>query len=297
MRVHVLTLNWNGSAMLNRLREELANELTYFYMREGRCKDGWDFPIWHIRDNGSKDDTKDMLFGWTIRSDGGPLPYELYEAGHNLDSFAVCVNDLFEKANPADDDIVFLMNNDVSFPSRRDGKGGFLSRKPVLKSMWDLQKKTGAGVVGCRLLYNDTNQLQHAGVIFSDRYNKMPFHFRPGEESDAKAEKNRYFQAVTAACCLVNPVSFRRIGGMDEKFNGWAFEDVDLCLRIGRDEKIAYCGEAFAYHEESASLKKNPVNKMFMNKSVRYFREKWSGKYEIDHDKYLNDPSYQEIQS
>jgi GT2 family glycosyltransferase len=223
----------------------------------------------------------------------GPVPTEVYDIGHNRDSFATCVNYLFEKANPADDDIVFLMNNDISFqPSVIDRK--CVETPNVLKTMWELQKKTKAGVVGVRLLYENTNKLQHAGVIFSNQYNKMPYHFRPGEPSDANAEKNRYFQAVTAACCLVNPVSFRRIGGMNEKFK-WAFEDVDMCLRIGQQDPIVYCGEVFAYHEESASLKKNPVNKMFMGQNARYFKHKWQGKYKIDHDQYLSDPTYKEI--
>jgi GT2 family glycosyltransferase len=294
MRVHVLTLNWNGQAMLDKLREDLGWELCCFWMKEGRLKEGWEPAIWHIRDNGSKEVPDPIL--WDVRSDIGPLETRVYEAGHNRDSFARCVNDLFEKANPADDDIVFLMNNDISFtPFKETSFFPGTDRKPTLINMWRLQQKTNAGVVGCRLLYNDTNQLQHAGVIFSNRYNKMPYHYRPGEECDAKAKKNRYFQAVTAALCLVKPGSFRRVGGMDESFR-WAFEDVDLCLQIGREEKIAYCGEAFAYHEESASLKKNPVNKMFMGQNAKYFKEKWLGKYDIDHDKYLSDPSYQEIQ-
>ena len=48
------------------------------------------------------------------------------------------------------------------------------------------------------------------------------------------------------------------------------------------------------FHEESASLKKNPVNKMFMSPNVKHFKSKWTGKYELDHDKYLNDSSYNE---
>jgi GT2 family glycosyltransferase len=296
MRVHVLTLNWNGANMLDRLRQGLGHQLAYFYMKDGRVMDGWEHPVWHIRDNGSKDDSINTINRWEHSSTMGPLFTEIYEIGHNRDSFATCVNFLFEKANPADDDVVFLMNNDISFSPWQDTS--FLpgsDRKPTLINMWRLQQKTNAGVVGCRLHYNDTNQLQHAGVIFSNRYNKMPFHYRPGEECDAQAKKNRYFQAVTAALCLVKPASFKRVGGMDETFR-WAFEDVDLCLQIGSKEKIAYCGQAFAYHEESASLRKNPVNKMFMGQNAKYFKEKWLGKYDIDHDKYLNDPSYQEIQ-
>lgn len=283
MRIHILTLNWNGRHYLPDLAQQLGQEAGFCW-EDGKIKEGWDYPVWHIRDNGSKDGSVEEIRGWEFMSDGR-IGAKVYDIGHNRDSFAKGMNYLFEQANPADDDLVYLLNNDVSFT----GKG-----KPVLKTMWDLQKKTKAGVVGVRLHYNGTNKLQHAGVIFSNKYNNLPFHFRPGEECDKNAKKNRYFQAVTAACCLVNPSSWRRVGGMEEKL-WWCFDDVDLCLKIGKEEKIVYCGEVFAYHEESASLKKNPVNKLFMNNSVKYLKETWSGKYEIDHDKYLNNPGYDEI--
>ena len=38
-----------------------------------------------------------------------------------------------------------------------------------------------------------------------------------------------------------------------------------------------YCGKTNVYHEESASLKKNPVNKMMMPHNVSAFRKKWEG--------------------
>jgi len=280
MKVHILTLNWNGKHYLSELSKQLGWE-TGFCWEDGKIKEDWDYPVWHIRDNGSKDGSIDEINRWQLMSDCR-ISAKVYDIGHNRDSFAKGMNYLFDQANPADDDLVYLLNNDVSFTCQG---------KPVLETMWNLQKKTKAGVVGVRLLYNNTDKLQHAGVIFSHRYNDLPFHFRPGEKSDANAKKNRYFQVVTAALCLVNPISWRRVGGFDERYS-WAFDDVDLNLKIGQTEKIAYCGETFAYHEESASLKKNPAHKLFMNQNVRILREKWAGKYKIDHDRYLKDPNY-----
>jgi len=283
MKIHALTLSWEGIEDLKKMRLGLCQNMAILYNKEGKLMPGCEVAEWHIRDNGSKDGTVKEVNGWRYLSDSNVIctPYDI---GHNRDSFATGVNYLFEKANPKDDDLVVLVNNDVEFPKHDS----------ILK-MHRLMKKTKAAVVGVRLLYTGTDKLQHAGVIFGPRYGNMPYHFRHGEKSDSNAKKNRYFQAVTAAVCLINPVSFRRVGGMDEKFDGWCFEDVDLFLRIGQDEKIAYCGDTFIYHEESASLKKNPVNKLFMNKSVRYFREKWSGKYDLDHEKYLADSKYNEI--
>lgn len=276
MRLHIFTLNWNGAKYLEPLHDDL--------LKATRGMDA----AWHIRDNGSKDESMDILDRMCHLPGDKRMHLHILDVGHNRSSFAGCMNDIFEVScelmdGVQDDDLLLLLNNDVRFPDAT-----------AIRRMQKLMGKTGAGVVGLRLLYMDTDKLQHAGVIFSNRYNKMPYHYRPGEKSDVNAEKNRYFQAVTAAVCLVKASSWRRVGGMDETFK-WAFEDVDLCLRIGQDEKVAYCGEAFAYHEESASLKKNPVNKMFMGNNARYFKEKWAGKYEIDHDRYLRDPTYNEI--
>lgn len=283
MKIHIITLSWNGIEMLETLRTGLAENLAPFYMKEGKIKEGCEVPIWHIRDNGSKDNTVEEVSGWQYRSDTN-LDCKVYDIGHNRDSFATGCNYLVEQAEPDNDDLILLLNNDIEF---------FGDNKSLLK-MYKLMKKTGAGAVGARLLYNGTNKLQHAGVIFSERYNKLPFHYRPGKVSDAHAEKNRYFQVVTAACALVKASSFKHVGGFDNKLI-WAFDDVDLFLRIGQTEKIAYCGETKIYHEESASLKKNNLNKLFMNSNVKYFKSQWNGKIKMDLEKYEKDPSYNEI--
>lgn len=285
--IHVLTLTWNGLDKLQRLRPGLIRNLK---------KTGVPFK-WYIRDNGSKDNTVEEISKWEH--------VKVLVKDHNRDNFAQGVNSLVVEAHHEvlkvqniDDviikgrsvgavsmglianDIYLLMNNDVEFSE-------YDSLSKMLKLM-----TPEVSVVGCRLLYNNTNKLQHAGVIFGNRYGKMPYHYRHQETSDAASEKNRYFQAVTAAVCMVRAGDFDQIGGMDQGFF-WAFEDIDMNLRIGQlGKKIIYCGETKIFHEESASLKKNPVNKIFLETNVNHFKEKWFGKYEIDHDKYLNDPNY-----
>ena len=266
MKLHIFTLNWNGSSKLQLLKESLYKDN---YIKNNNF-------IWHIRDNGSSDDSIKTIESW---KDDRVIVYEIE---HNRDSFAKGINFLFEKSNPNDEDLILLLNNDVMFGDDKS-----------LSNMIG-QMKEGVGVVGARLLYFNTDNLQHSGVIISKRYGMIPYHYRHKEKSDLNAEKNRYFQAVTAACALVKTSSFRRIGGMDENYN-WAFEDIDMCLSIGQKEKIVYCGQTKIFHEESASLKKNPVNKIFFNKNVQFFKNKWNGKYSADHDFYLNDVNHNVI--
>jgi GT2 family glycosyltransferase len=263
--LHILTLNWNGIGIIGDLHKSLKPALDVLKDIQ---------TVWHVRDNGSTDGSLEYIN--TIKD----IPTNILAAGHNRDSFAGGVNSLWCEAKPNDNDYLLLLNNDVVFFDPTS-----------IEKMISLQKATKAGVVGARLLFTGTNKLQHAGVIFSDRYGRMPFHYRPNEPTDAAAEKNRYFQAVTAACCLVKAGAFAKIGGLDEGYR-WAFEDIDMCLAIGKDHKIVYCGNTGIFHGESVSLKKNNVNKLFLNPNVKLFREKWTGKYKIDHDAYLRDVNF-----
>jgi len=261
--IHILTLSWNGLDKLKALLPTLERAVTSLGQ-----------PVrWYIRDNGSTDGTPN----WLNLHRSQWLDIKPLLKDHNRDNFAQGVNSLFEMAKPADDDFILLLNNDVTF-------GDQLSLSNMLTLMGDSK----VGVVGARLLYNKSEKLQHAGVIFGPRYGNMPFHYRWGENSDKDATKNRYFQAVTAACCLVRASDFVK---MDHSFN-WAFDDVDMCLRIGQKKKIAYCGSTRIYHEESATLKKNPVNNLFLNQNVKRFKEKWFGRYQLDHEKYLKRPNH-----
>ena len=154
--------------------------------------------------------------------------------------------------------------------------------------------------MGARLLYTNTENLQHAGVVFHNTI-QTPTHFRCNEKSDKNAEKNREFQSVTAAVSITRAELFKNTcttnksgnKGMDENYH-WAFDDVDLCLSIkyNMGKKIVYCGNTNIYHEESASLKKNPTNKLFMHHNVNYLKNKWLKRYSLDQDIYTKDPKY-----
>lgn len=267
--LHLLTLTWNGADKLSKLKESLLPAL-----------EGINYN-WLIKDNDSKDNTYEMASEWK-----GNIKIIKYK--NNLQNFSEGMNFLFNEAQPADDDLIMLLNNDVVFNDTTS-----------IKNMVSLMKGD-VGAVGARLLFTGTNKLQHAGVIFDPRF-RAPTHFRSGETSDKNSERNRIFQAVTGAVLLTKAEYFKNVcttnksgnKGMSEEFQ-WAFDDIDLCLsiRYNMNKKIVYCGNTNIFHEESASLKKNPVNRLFMPKNIACLRNKWDKSMIMDKEKYEKDIKY-----
>jgi hypothetical protein len=266
MKLHILTLTWNGSFLLQRLAPGLLNNVKHANI---------DYH-WYVRSNGCKDDSIDYLNSLEEK-------ISILKKDHNRENFSQGVNSLANLArdNISDGDLFLLLNNDISF------KDPF-----SLKNVIDLYLKYNPGIVGAKLNYTNSNKLQHAGVIFSTKYGNMPWHFRAGEEEDEESKKNRYFQAVTAAFMITPCKLFFEAGMLDEKFN-WAFEDIAYNLKISNmGHKIIYCGNTHIDHGESVSLKKNPVNKLMIDSNVKHFKNNYGNLYKIDHDLYLNNKNY-----
>lgn len=269
--LHILTLTWNGIDKLTKLKDSLLPSL-----------DGIDYN-WLIKDNASTDNTAEIVSSWE-----GNINCIAYK--NNLQNFSQGTNLLFNEAAPKDNDYVLLLNNDVIFNDTT-------SIKKLIKLM---DKDSHIGAVGARLLFTDTNKLQHAGVVFSNN-TKCPAHFRLGQETDDNAFKNRLFQVVTGAVLLTKAEYFKNTchniksgnDGMDENYH-WGFDDVDMCLAINHNmsKKILYCGETNIYHEDSASLKKVPTNRLFLNHNLLHLHAKWEGIYCLDQYMYDKDSKF-----
>lgn len=270
--LYILTLSYDGKDRLAALKESLLPNLVDI-----------DY-TWLIKDNGSKDNTYDLAPAW----DNGKKQINIIKYADNKQNFSEGCNYLFNIASPQDNDLVLLLNNDVIFNDTQS-----------LKKMMTIIKNKDVGVVGARLLFTNTNNIQHGGVVFE--HHRMPMHYRIHEASDKAAEKNRLFQVVTGAVMLMRAEDYKsicktnksNINGFDEEFH-WAFDDVAACLAIGinNGKKIVYCGQTNISHESSASLKKNPVNKLFMNHNVNHLLLKWGMRYKIDKQLYIKDPNY-----
>ena len=242
-KLYIFTLNWNGVNHLKNLYPTLNDSLKNI-----------DFE-WLIKDNNSSDNSIQYL------KELNDKRLNIISYKNNLQNFSAGNNYLFNEASPKEDDLIMLLNNDVIFNDT----------KSINNMLNIIDNDSNVGVVGARLLYSQTNNLQHAGVVFNIQ-NKCPTHFRCGEESNINDTKNREFQVVTGAALITKAEYFKNVftnnksgvSGMDENYQ-WAFDDVDLCLAIkyNMEKKIIYCGHTNIFHEESPSLKKNQTNKLF----------------------------------
>jgi O-antigen biosynthesis protein len=125
-----------------------------------------------------------------------------------------------------------------------------------LEAMVELGARAGTGAVGAKLLYPD-GRIQHAGVVLG-LFNHCGHAFR-GLDGSARhyfdlPDVIRNVSAVTGACMLLRASVFWEAGGFDETRFPIAFNDVDLCLRLGKlGYRVLYTPHASLYHDESLS--------------------------------------------
>jgi GT2 family glycosyltransferase len=192
-------------------------------------RDGLDEPEVVVVDDGSTDETPELLRGY-----GDRILVVRHE--RNL-GFAESCND--GAAASSGDALVFLNNDTIPQP-------GWL--EALVRVTEDHPR---AAAVGAKLLFPD-DTVQHAGVVIC-QYG-FPKNVYAGFPAWHPAvNKSRPFQAVTAACMLVRRSTFEELGGFDAAYRN-GFEDVDFCLRLGElGYEVHYCHESVVYHLESMS--------------------------------------------
>jgi GT2 family glycosyltransferase len=172
-------------------------------------------------------------------------------------------------------EILLLLNNDVAVID-----SGWLSE------MVAQAQRPEVGAVGVRLLY-DNGRVQHGGVILGvGGADGQPVagHLYAGARSAEKSYFNhlrlaRNVSAVTAACLAVRKDVFLEAGGFDEENLAVAFNDVDLCLKIGAlGYQILWTPRATLYHLESASrgADTEPVAADRFRAEIAYMRRRWA---------------------
>src|SRR5579871_5664446 len=142
-------------------------------------------------------------------------------------------------------------------------------------------------MVGSKLLY-DNGLVQHAGVAF-ERESRNPYHpYRWLRADDARVNRCRELQAVTAACMLIRAKWFNECGRFHEEFRN-GYEDLDLCLNVRKaGGVIVYQPKSVLFHLESQTpgrLRNDTENR-------RLFFQRWSDRILSDEDAFYFDDGY-----
>ena len=170
------------------------------------------------------------------------------------------LNNLASRVRPAD--FHLFLNNDV-----------IIAQPDWLRVMIDEALADPAvAIVGAKLVYPN-GTVQHGGVVLgvgsvADHAFKGIPAANPGYMSRARCAQQ--YSAVTAACMLCRADAFVEVGGFDEHELAVAFNDVDLCLKVGsRGWKVIWTPAVVAEHHESLSR----GDDMAPGKAARFFRE------------------------
>ena len=191
-----------------------------------------------IVDNGSSSDNKSIIEK-KIKEPGLPKTKYLYE---NMEfNFSKMCN---MGAAAAENSYLLFLNDDIEIVS--DG---------LLGQLLSLASRKWAGAVGAKLLYPDSDLIQHAGIT---KVRLGPMH----KLSKMTDSKEYYFGfnrgihdliGVTGACIMISADKFREAGGFPEEL-AVAFNDVDLCYSLIEKGYYNVCNNnIFLYHHESLS--------------------------------------------
>lgn len=147
-----------------------------------------------------------------------------------------------------------------------------------LTSMLELAAQPEVGAVGAKLLYPD-GRIQHAGVVMGI-YDNCGHAFKGLDGSVSHyfdfPDVIRNVSAVTGACLMTRAEVFWAAGGFDETKFAVAFNDIDLCLKIGKlGYRVLCTPHALLYHHEAFS--KTSKDLVPHPEEVAQMRSKWDG--------------------
>jgi GT2 family glycosyltransferase len=165
-------------------------------------------------------------------------------------------------ASEACGEVLLLLNNDIDVLSP-----GWL-REMVAHVL-----RPDIGAVGAKLLYKD-GRVQHAGVVLAPGpllSHQLRLSDRDDPGPHGELALTRTVLAVTGACLAIRRAVFHEVGGLNESSLQVAFNDIDLCLRLG-DHGYRNVWTPFAelLHFESASRGSEDVG---AERAAQYQRE------------------------
>jgi GT2 family glycosyltransferase len=172
-------------------------------------------------------------------------------------------------AREAKGEILLLLNNDID-----------VIESGWLREMISCALRPDVGIVGAKLLYAN-DRIQHAGVVLGPD-GQMHHLYCLASKNDTgyfgQLVLSRTLSAVTGACAAIRRSVFWEAGGLDEVNLAIAFNDIDLCLRLGdRGYRIVWTPFAELFHLESASRGQNdnPAKRAQFIRELQYMRKTW----------------------
>lgn len=176
-------------------------------------------------------------------------------------------------------DVLVLLNNDIQ-----------VIAPDWLSSLVRHTMRPEVGAVGAKLIY-PSGQVQHAGVVLglgglAGHAHRFLDRDEPGYCARAIVTQN--VSAVTGACLAMRRSTYLEAGGLDEANLAVAYNDVDLCLRIGElGYLIVFEPASLLYHHESVSrgADDSPEKMRRLQMETLYMKKRWSNKIK-------NDPCY-----
>lgn len=165
-------------------------------------------------------------------------------------------------------EFVVFLNNDTKIitPEWLDLMIGYAAQKHI-------------GAVGIKLLYED-NTIQHGGVLIG--VNGVATHAFMGYKKNDSGINNRLitpynYNAVTAACLMIEKQKFLNVGGFDENL-AVSYNDIDLNLKLVNKKMFnVFLPIIEVYHYESKSRGIETTKEKYLQylEEEKYFRNKW----------------------
>lgn len=135
-----------------------------------------------------------------------------------------------------------------------------------------MQKKTGA--VGAKLMYPDSNKIQHIGVVNYEYAGLAHIYARSDDDDQIKDYRNRAvynYLCVTGACLMVETKKFKQVNGFYEGL-AVTHNDIDLCFHLYREGYLqVQRNDVILVHHESFSRGIDEENK---EKEIRNMKER-----------------------
>jgi O-antigen biosynthesis protein len=173
-------------------------------------------------------------------------------------------------------EILVLLNNDIGVI----GAGW-------LRELVSHAVRPEVGAVGAKLLYRDS-RIQHAGVVLGPGLAATHVLRLAGRNEIGyfgQAAVTRSFSGVTAACLAMRRAVFEEMGGLDEENLPVAYNDVELCLRMGdHGYRIVWTPFAELFHLESASrgAENTPEKQARASRELDYLWANWAPLFDTD---------------